>query len=147
MTSSILTPNEGGREPEGSGSRPSDQARSGLGGSRVDPSRIMREALERIRDMEERPFTGWPTDWHEQIAACEECRAYANHPIQQGICNTHRQPIYAQDKHDRHERQAMGWRMATIAREALSAIATEARRALPKDHPNDHRQTRGIHNG
>lgn len=77
-----------------------------------------REALTRIVDLAPRPFD-FPADWHEQIAACAECKRYEGHPIQQGICNEHRRPLWAREEHARFEAQAEGPRAKEIAREAL----------------------------
>ena len=82
----------------------------------------MREALEQVRDLEPREFHGIPDDWDEQIEACEVCQSYKGHPIQQGICDTHRQPLYRRRSFDEHERAAIGYRAKLIAREALAAL-------------------------
>jgi hypothetical protein len=79
------------------------------------------EALREIRDLEPRPFDGIPTDWDEQIAACPECQRYKGHPIQCGICDQHRKPLWARERHDENERLSIGWRAKDIAREALAA--------------------------
>lgn len=92
----------------------------------VDPIVQAIEALERIRDLEPGPFE-MPKDWSEQIAACPQCQRYKNHPIQQGICNDHRQPIWDRDKHDAFEARAIGHRAKSIARTALAAL-----RAMPR---------------
>lgn len=81
----------------------------------------MAGALKEIRDLKERPFDKWPEDWHEQIEACPDCQRYKNHPIQNGICDTHRRPIWAREKHDAHETSALGYRAMAVARDALSA--------------------------
>lgn len=83
-------------------------------------------ALEQIIETEPRPYA-FPADWHEQIDGCAECQRYADHPIQQGICDTHRRPIWDREKHDRREREALAYRMREIARNGLQAIAIEAR--------------------
>jgi hypothetical protein len=80
-------------------------------------------ALERIRDLKPRPYDKHPADWSEQIDACEECQRYSGHPIQQGICNTHRRPLWDREAHDKHEKRALGSRAALIAREALSSLS------------------------
>lgn len=82
------------------------------------------EALERIRDLEQAPFE-YPADMWEQIAACEDCQRYKDHPIQRGICDTHRRPFWAREKHDDHEERRLGWSAKGIAREALSATTPE----------------------
>jgi hypothetical protein len=89
----------------------------------------LREALTQIEALKPEPFV-FPPDWHEQIEACPECQSYRGHPIQQGICNTHRQPIYARERHDSFEEKAIGPRARSIARSTLSRIAGET--------PNDH---------
>lgn len=76
-------------------------------------------ALGEIADIKERKKDLYPSDWREQIAACPECQRYKNHPIQQGICDTHRRPIYAQQDYDRHETEILGYRAKDIARAAL----------------------------
>lgn len=78
------------------------------------------EALTAIRDLKPRAFNGIPADWNEQIAACEDCQRYKGHPIQNGICDTHRQPIWARERHNKHEEAALGYRAMEIAREALN---------------------------
>lgn len=84
------------------------------------------EALESIRDLQQTPFE-FPTDWHEQINACPECQRYKGHPIQQGICDTHRRPLYERDAHDQHEEKAIGYRAMRIASDALSEPVTSER--------------------
>jgi len=81
----------------------------------------LREALEEIANLKPRPFEGEPADWQEQIKACEDCQKYTGHPIQQGICDKHRQPIWARDEHERHERRMIGDRAKDIARTALNS--------------------------
>ena len=61
----------------------------------------------------------FPADWGEQIKACPECLRYKDHPIQQGICDLHRRPLYARESHDAFEAQAIGPRAQRIARAAL----------------------------
>lgn len=78
----------------------------------------LRAALGAIRDLEPRPFD-LPADWQEQIRACAECRRWAGHPIQQGICDTHRRPLYQRERHDSDELKALGYRAKIIAREAI----------------------------
>jgi hypothetical protein len=81
----------------------------------------LREALREIVATEERPFTGIHADWRAQIDACPECQGWAkNHPIQRGICNTHRQPLWARERHEQNEKMALGSRMWLIATAALS---------------------------
>lgn len=78
------------------------------------------EALREIAEIKERKKSCYPEDWREQIAACPECQQYKDHPIQRGICDLHRKPIYAQEDHDRHETTILGYRAMEIARAALS---------------------------
>ncbi|MGN7867741.1 hypothetical protein [Paracoccus sp. 22332] len=80
----------------------------------------MRAALTEIANITERKKSCFPDDWREQIAACAECQRYKHHPIQQGICDDHRKPIYAQQDHDTHETKILGYRAQSIARAALS---------------------------
>ena len=79
------------------------------------------KALEDIKALGPKPFA-FPTDWQEQIDACSECQRYKHHPIQQGICNTHRKPLYERKRHDRFEEKAIGYRAQSIAREAIASI-------------------------
>lgn len=78
-------------------------------------------ALREIANITERKESKYPADWHDQIAACPECRRYKDHPIQRGICDDHRKPIYEQEYHDRHETKILGYRAKDIARAALEA--------------------------
>lgn len=77
-------------------------------------------ALSEIANITERRESKYPADWHDQIAACPECRRYKDHPIQGGICDDHRKPIYEQEYHDRHETKILGYRAKDIARGALA---------------------------
>ncbi len=86
------------------------------------------EALESIINLTEKLFE-FPSDWQEQIDGCAECQRYKGHPIQQGICNEHRQPLYERDRHDEFERKAIGHRAKRIARDALDNY----RKALTND--------------
>lgn len=79
------------------------------------------KALEQIRDLKPTPFN-FPADWHEQIDACPECARYKAHPIQQGICDKHRRPLWEREKHENNEEKAVGYRAIGIAREALAAL-------------------------
>jgi len=81
-------------------------------------------ALTEIVNLQPEPYT-FPSDWHEQIAACAECKRWQGHPIQQGICDDHRRPLWAREDHDASERRAMGTRMRIIARNALWAFRDE----------------------
>jgi len=82
-------------------------------------------ALREITELEPRPSTLYPPDWSEQIAACPECQRYKDHPIQRGICDTHRKPIYATERHNKHEIRILGYRAKDIARAALSPAQKE----------------------
>ena len=84
---------------------------------------VAEKALREVADIHERKKNLYPPDWREQIAACSECQRYKDHPIQCGICDDHRKPIYAQEDHDRHETTILGYRAKDIARAALSEIA------------------------
>ncbi|MBI1620313.1 hypothetical protein [Aquamicrobium zhengzhouense] len=84
-----------------------------------------RQALEEIRDLKERPYEEFPADWREQIAVCPECKRYADHPIQRGICDEHRRPLYAREDHDKHETKILGYRAKDIARDALARRVLE----------------------
>ena len=87
---------------------------------RLDAVRPLVEALEKIAgwEPEEYPF---PPDWTEQIKACAECQSYAGHPIQRGICDTHRRPLWDREKHEAHQKIVRGYRAQMIARDALFA--------------------------
>jgi hypothetical protein len=76
-------------------------------------------ALRQNADWESREFE-FPADWHEQIDACEECQRYAGHPVQQGICNTHRRPLWDRETHDANQRELRGLYARGIARAALA---------------------------
>lgn len=76
----------------------------------------MKEAMREIAQMDTRRYV-MPPDWTEQVAACSECKRYDGHPIQQGICDAHRQPLWARERHDRvDEPISLGARMREIAR-------------------------------
>ena len=92
------------------------------------------KALEEIKSLEPRPFA-FPSDWKEQIAACPECDRYKDHPIQQGICDYHRRPLYANKKHDEHEQKCLGYRAQEIARNTLRTYVKiePAPVAIPKE--------------
>ncbi|WP_286948981.1 MULTISPECIES: hypothetical protein [Brevundimonas] len=79
------------------------------------------EAMEEIAAIEPKPFEGGLD--MESIRACEECRRYEGHPVQHGICNTHRRPIWDREKHEGHEEKALGYRAKSIARTFLSKEA------------------------
>lgn len=81
------------------------------------------KALREIAEITERKENKFPSDWRDQISACPECQRYKDHPIQNGICDQHRKPIYAQEDHDRHETKILGYRAKDIARAALASHA------------------------
>lgn len=76
-------------------------------------------ALYAITKLEPTSFV-FPADWQQQIDNCPDCRRYKGHPIQQGICNVHRQPIWSRERHDNHEQRALIYRAKEIARAALT---------------------------
>lgn len=80
----------------------------------------LRKALEGIRDLEPAPFNAYPADWKEQIAACEKCQDYKDHPIMHGICDTHRRPMNDRESHDAHQVRSLGYRAKGMARDALN---------------------------
>lgn len=82
---------------------------------------VAEEALQQIVQLEPRP-SGHALDW-SAIDACEDCQRYKDHPIQRGICGTHRRPIWDREKHDAHEEKALGYRAKGIARDALSEVS------------------------
>lgn len=75
------------------------------------------KALGEIAGIEPKPFDGGLD--MAAIRACEECQRYEGHPVQHGICNTHRRPIWDREKHDSHEEKVLGYRAKNIAAEAL----------------------------
>lgn len=79
-------------------------------------------ALASIANITERKENRFPDDWRTQIAACPECQRYAGHPVQLGICDAHRKPIYAQEAHDAHETKILGYRAISLARAALQVL-------------------------
>lgn len=97
---------------------------------------VLRGALEAIRDLVPKPYRDHPADWVAQIDACPECQSYRHHPIQRGICNAHRRPLWDRENHDAAEIRAIGYRAKSLAREALdrthaSDCATNNAPALP----------------
>lgn len=81
-------------------------------------------ALERIEKLDPQPIDNpFPPDWKEQIAACPECQRYKGHPIQGGICDTHRQPLWRREKLERYSQEALPGNMRDIARAALAAAS------------------------
>jgi hypothetical protein len=89
-----------------------------------DRVRIAVEALEEIAAIEPKPFEGGLDA--AAIRACEECKRYEGHPVQLGICDTHRRPIWEREKHDSHEEKALGYRAKSISRDALAALKSTA---------------------
>jgi hypothetical protein len=80
----------------------------------------LREALEKIIGMQPMDEFQFPGDWSAQIASCPECQGWAkNHPIQQGICDEHRKPLYEKEKYEKNQRLALPYRMKAIAAAAL----------------------------
>ena len=77
------------------------------------------KALEEIRDLEprEKPL---PADHWDQIRACPECQRHADHPVQRGICNDHRRPMWDREAHSDREERALGYRAKAIARTAIA---------------------------
>lgn len=86
---------------------------------------IAARALEAINAVKVREFD-FPSDWTEQVNACAECQSYKGHPIQLGICDTHRRPLYRRDAHDAEELRRLDTRRMEIARDALVEIANGA---------------------
>lgn len=84
----------------------------------------LEEGLRRIADWQPKPFD-FPADWREQIDACAECKQYSGHPIQQGICDTHRRPLWNREKHDRNQEAVRGYQCQSIARDVLAALLTD----------------------
>lgn len=83
--------------------------------------KVLEEALGAIANVTERPSDHIiPSDWQEQIRACPECQRYSGHPIQQGICNSHRKPLYAREAYEKNETRMLGYRAKEIARAALT---------------------------
>lgn len=87
-----------------------------------DDARAQRDrlaaALRAIRDLQPVPFE-LPRDWAQQVADCAQCQSYARHPVQRGICNEHRRPLWERDRHDAAARSALGSRAALLAAAAL----------------------------
>lgn len=77
------------------------------------------EALKKISTLSERP-PAFPADWGEQIAACPDCQRYKTHPVMNGICDTHRKPIYEAEAHRHREEVSIGYRAKDIARAVLT---------------------------
>lgn len=77
------------------------------------------KGLREIQDIEPASYA-YPEGWQRQIDNCEECKSYADHPVQHGICNTHRQPIWNRERHDKDEERRMGWRAKSMARALLA---------------------------
>ncbi len=83
---------------------------------------LLLNALREIRDLQPKPFTGFPPDWRDQIESCPECQSYKGHPIQCGICDTHRKPLWDRERHEKSESHAQGPRAKEIAFNALAAV-------------------------
>lgn len=83
----------------------------------------LREALTAIRDIKPRPSPPLTQEWGDAIEACPECQRYKDHPIQQGICNEHRQPLWDRERHDADEIRVLGYRAKRIAYDALGAAS------------------------
>lgn len=87
----------------------------------------LEDGLREIAEMQARPFEGIPADWSDQVAACPECQQYKGHPIQHGICDSHREPLWAREKHNNHELGVgMRCRMVGIARDLLAPRGSDA---------------------
>lgn len=85
--------------------------------ARVQP---LEDALRAIAELEPRPIEDpFPPDWQEQVKNCPECQRYKDHPIQLGICNAHRQPIWERERRDKSARSYLPLDMRDIARAAL----------------------------
>lgn len=83
------------------------------------------QTLKRIAELRPEPFK-LPDDFHEKIKACPECQGWAkDHPIQNGICDEHRKPLWDRDRHDKFEAAAIGPRCQEIARKALDQFGRE----------------------
>lgn len=79
------------------------------------------EALEAIASMQPKPIDDpFPADWSAQIAACPECQSYKNHPIQNGICNLHRKPIWERERREKQAEGQVKYHMRDTALEALA---------------------------
>lgn len=83
---------------------------------------VLLGALRAVVAMEPEPFPFDHVAWGAEVDACSECQRYQGHPIQAGICDAHRRPLWARDGHDKHEQQAMHWRMRDLAREAIASV-------------------------
>jgi len=81
--------------------------------------------LKQIAEMRPEPFV-MPADFESNIKACPECQGWAkNHPIQNGICGTHRRPLWDRERHDRFEREAIGPRCQSLAQRTLDQFNRE----------------------
>jgi chromosome segregation ATPase len=124
-----------------------DALRADLSRTLAEVERPFRERIERaeaaLREIESLAPSEYvfPADWGEQIKACPECLRYKDHPIQQGICDLHRRPLYARESHDAFEAQAIGPRAQRIARDALRDTAPDN----PADDPSVNLQACGAH--
>ncbi len=92
--------------------------------AREEAERKLAEAvatLKEIAEIEPQPFDGGLDV--AAIRTCDECQRYAGHPVQRGICNTHRRPIWDREKHESREEKSLGYRAKSIARTFLSKEA------------------------
>lgn len=81
--------------------------------------------LKQIAEMRPVPFV-FPADFESNIKACPECQGWAkNHPIQRGICDEHRKPLNARDRHEQFEAQAIGPRCQLLAQRTLDQFNRE----------------------
>jgi len=81
--------------------------------------------LKQIAEMRPVPFV-FPADFESNIKACPECQGWAkNHPIQNGICDTHRQPLWDREHHNRLEQEAIGPRCQMLAQRTLDQFNRE----------------------
>lgn len=88
-----------------------------------DRIETLEEALRHIATLRERPSDHIvPADWEQQIADCEGCQRYKGHPIQQGICDTHRKPLYRREAYEKNETAILGLRAREVAEMALAKL-------------------------
>lgn len=78
-------------------------------------------ALKAIVAIEAVPFD-FPADWDAQIAGCSECQRYKDHPIQKGICDNHRKPLYARKRHEDDQQATLIYRAKDAARAAIASV-------------------------
>ena len=83
------------------------------------------QVLNQIANLKPEPFN-LPPDFHLNIKACPDCQGWAkDHPIQGGICDKHRQPLWDRERHEKYEAIAIGPRRQEIARKALDQFGRE----------------------